>query len=86
MSAERLRIVQLAPPWFPIPPVGYGGIEIVVNDLTNGLAALGHEVIPVETGFFTNPFASPDAILFDRTTGRLRGGADQFYPAVAMGV
>lgn len=50
MSAERLRIVQLAPPWFPIPPVGYGGIEIVVNDLTNGLAALGHEVFLIAPG------------------------------------
>ena len=40
----RLRIVQLAPPWFAIPPTAYGGIELVINDLTNGLAALGHDV------------------------------------------
>lgn len=50
MSATRLRIVQLAPPWFPIPPVGYGGIEIVINDLTNGLAALGHDVFLIAPG------------------------------------
>ena len=50
VSDERLRIVQLAPPWYPIPPVGYGGIEIVVHDLTNGLAALGHEVFLIAPG------------------------------------
>ena len=50
MSDERLRIVELAPPWFPIPPVGYGGIELVVHDLTNGLAALGHEVFLIAPG------------------------------------
>ena len=40
-----MRIVQIAPPWFPIPPVGYGGIERVVYDLTEGLIAAGTEVI-----------------------------------------
>jgi len=40
-----MRVVQIAPPWFPIPPVGYGGIERVVYDLTEGLLAAGCEVI-----------------------------------------
>lgn len=40
-----MRVVQIAPPWFPIPPVGYGGIERVVHDLTEGLLASGCEVI-----------------------------------------
>ena len=40
-----MRIAQIAPPWFPIPPVGYGGIERVVFDLTESLVAAGHEVI-----------------------------------------
>jgi len=39
-----VRIVQIAPPWFPIPPVGYGGIERVVSDLTEGLIAAGCDV------------------------------------------
>lgn len=50
MSATRPRIVQLAPPWFPIPPVGYGGIELVIHDLTNGLATLGQEVYLIAPG------------------------------------
>jgi glycosyltransferase involved in cell wall biosynthesis len=40
-----MRVVQIAPPWFPIPPTGYGGIERVVHDLTEGLIAAGCEVI-----------------------------------------
>lgn len=36
-----MHIVQIAPPWYPIPPAGYGGIERVVSDLTEGLLAAG---------------------------------------------
>jgi glycosyltransferase involved in cell wall biosynthesis len=39
-----MHIAQIAPPWFPIPPVGYGGIERVVYDLTESLIAAGHDV------------------------------------------
>lgn len=39
-----MHIVQIAPPWFPIPPPAYGGIERVVHDLTEGLVAAGHRV------------------------------------------
>src|SRR5688500_749029 len=40
-----MRVVQIAPPWFPIPPTGYGGIERVVYDLTEGLLNAGCEVV-----------------------------------------
>jgi glycosyltransferase involved in cell wall biosynthesis len=39
-----MRIVQIAPPWYPVPPAGYGGIERVVYDLTEGLINAGVEV------------------------------------------
>ena len=26
---EKLRVAVLAPPWFAVPPTGYGGIEVV---------------------------------------------------------
>lgn len=39
-----MRVVQIAPPWFPVPPIGYGGIERVVYDLTEGLINAGVEV------------------------------------------
>jgi glycosyltransferase involved in cell wall biosynthesis len=40
-----MRIAQIAPPWYHIPPPGYGGIERVIYDLTEGLQTLGCEVI-----------------------------------------
>jgi glycosyltransferase involved in cell wall biosynthesis len=40
-----MRIGILAPPWIPVPPPAYGGIEEVVDVLACGLADLGHEVV-----------------------------------------
>ncbi|MGC3874703.1 glycosyltransferase family 4 protein [Halomonas sp. GXIMD04776] len=39
-----LRIAQVAPVIFPVPPVHYGGTERIVHDLTEALVALGHDV------------------------------------------
>lgn len=41
---EPYNIAMLAPPWIPIPPPGYGGIEHVVALLCDGLVTLGHHV------------------------------------------
>ena len=43
----RLRIGLLAPPWVPVPPPSYGGIEQVVATLAEGLVERGHEVVLV---------------------------------------
>lgn len=39
-----MRIALLCPPWIPVPPSGYGGIEWVVSLLVEELIARGHEV------------------------------------------
>lgn len=39
-----MRIALIAPPWFRVPPEGYGGIERVVYLLGQGLVELGHDV------------------------------------------
>ncbi|HSO99479.1 MAG TPA: glycosyltransferase family 4 protein [Solirubrobacteraceae bacterium] len=44
VGAERLRIAVLAPPWIPVPPPGYGGVEAVIDLLCEALVARGHEV------------------------------------------
>ncbi|WP_308190465.1 glycosyltransferase [Pseudonocardia sp. TRM90224] len=47
MSATGRRSVHiglLAPPWIPVPPPAYGGIERVVAVQAAGLAAAGHDV------------------------------------------
>ncbi|HEY7017744.1 MAG TPA: glycosyltransferase family 4 protein [Gaiellaceae bacterium] len=40
----------MSPPWFPVPPTGYGGIEWIVSLLADGLAAGGHEVTLFASG------------------------------------
>jgi glycosyltransferase involved in cell wall biosynthesis len=41
---RRLHIAMLAPPWIPVPPPGYGGIEEVVALVTDALVEFGHDV------------------------------------------
>jgi len=42
---ERLRIALVAPPWYSVPPLGYGGIELVVYLLAEELGRMGHKVL-----------------------------------------
>lgn len=41
---HRVKIALVAPPYFAIPPVAYGGIEAVVASLADGLVDRGHDV------------------------------------------
>jgi glycosyltransferase involved in cell wall biosynthesis len=50
-----MRIGIIAPPWTPIPPLLYGGIELVVDQLARGLQDQGHEVLLFATGDSTCP-------------------------------
>lgn len=50
-----MRIAQIAPPWTPVPPPLYGGIELVVDRLCRGLAEAGHDVLLYTTGDSTCP-------------------------------
>jgi glycosyltransferase involved in cell wall biosynthesis len=43
-ETNALRIALVSPPWYPVPPHGYGGIERVVALLCEELRALGHHV------------------------------------------
>jgi glycosyltransferase involved in cell wall biosynthesis len=45
-----MRIAVIAPPWFTVPPSGYGGIELVVSLLADGLVARGHDVTMFASG------------------------------------
>lgn len=47
---QRLKIAIVAPPWFPVPPVGYGGIEAVVSLLSEGLCRRKHQVTLFASG------------------------------------
>ena len=74
------HLAMLAPPWIPIPPPAYGGIEQVVSLLTAGLVDAGHRVTlfappgsrsPAEVH---SPLAEPhpDEIQFSHVGGRPR--------------
>jgi len=39
-----MKIAQIAPIWFPVPPHGYGGTERVISLLTERLVEAGHDV------------------------------------------
>jgi glycosyltransferase involved in cell wall biosynthesis len=45
-----MRIAVLAPPWFAVPPSGYGGIEWIVWLLADGLTDRGHDVTLFASG------------------------------------
>ena len=47
---KKLRIAQVAPLWYPIPPKKYGGIERIVSLLTDGLVQKGHDVTLFASG------------------------------------
>src|SRR4051812_47819458 len=49
-----MRIAVIAPPWAPVPPKLYGGIELVVDLLATGFQAAGHEVLLFTTGDSTS--------------------------------
>lgn len=45
-----MKIAEIAPPWFAVPPAGYGGIEWVVALLADGLIERGHDVTLFASG------------------------------------
>jgi glycosyltransferase involved in cell wall biosynthesis len=50
-----MRIAVIAPPWTPVPPALYGGIELVVDRLAVGFQKAGHDVLLFTTGDSTCP-------------------------------
>ena len=45
-----LHIAMIAPPYFTVPPAGYGGIESVVADLVDALVDRGHKITLIGAG------------------------------------
>jgi glycosyltransferase involved in cell wall biosynthesis len=68
-----MRIAVISPPWAPVPPVLYGGIELVVDRLCVGLQAAGHDVLLYATGDSTCPVPMQWAL--DKAEGQRIGMA-----------
>src|SRR6266700_2980453 len=64
---KRMRIAMVAPPWYEIPPVGYGGLEVITAALVDGLVGRGHEVTLFGAGNRTGTRAR-----FVSTSGQLQ--------------
>lgn len=47
---KKLRIAQLAPLWIPIPPRTYGGIELMLAELTEELVRRGYDMTLFASG------------------------------------
>src|SRR5688572_30685917 len=45
-----MRIALISTPFVPVPPRRYGGTELVVHELAEGLVARGHDVELFATG------------------------------------
>lgn len=45
-----MRIALVAPVWYPVPPSGYGGTELVVALIADGLVEAGHDVTLYASG------------------------------------
>jgi glycosyltransferase involved in cell wall biosynthesis len=45
-----VRIAMISTPFVPVPPPGYGGTELIVAELVQGLVAAGNEVTLFATG------------------------------------
>jgi glycosyltransferase involved in cell wall biosynthesis len=77
---RQLNIALVAPPWFRVPPDGYGGIEQVVGDLANGLSAKGHHMTLLATG---DDRTDADFVAtFDETPGGLGTPQAEWVEAV----
>ncbi|MDQ3944265.1 MAG: glycosyltransferase family 4 protein [Actinomycetota bacterium] len=59
-----MRIAVIAPPWAPVPPLSYGGIESMVHELATGLVDAGHEVVLVTTGDSNCPVPKVQTLAF----------------------
>ena len=46
----RMRVAVVAPPWYEVPPDGYGGTEMLCASLVDGLIGRGHEVTLLAAG------------------------------------
>src|SRR5688572_384271 len=68
-----MKIAILSPVWFPVPPPGYGGIELVVSLLADGLVEAGHEVTLFASG---DSHTKADlAYVYDRAPSELIGSS-----------
>ena len=68
-----MRVALVSPPWFPVPPDAYGGTELVVHLLAEGLVRAGVEVTLFASG--DSSTSAELASVFDRAPSERLGEA-----------
>src|ERR1700761_2465899 len=58
MSSFTMRVAMISTPYVPVPPPRYGGTELIVAELVNGLRDAGHDV----TLFATKDSTPPEGV------------------------
>jgi len=89
-----MRIGVIAPPWLPVPPPAYGGLESAVDRLARGLARAGHDVLLAAAANSTCPVdldpgmekVSPDAPITGDTITELAHVAKAYAAMSGMDV
>jgi glycosyltransferase involved in cell wall biosynthesis len=76
-----VKIGILSPVWFPVPPVGYGGIEVIVSLLADGLVEAGHEVTLFASGDSTT-LGELDAVFDEAPSGLIGQTFWELYHAI----
>ena len=71
-----MRVALIAPPWLSVPPHGYGGTELVLDELCRGLSGQ-HDVLLFTTGDSTCPVER--AWTFETASG-----TDVMQPAIEL--
>ena len=86
-----MRVAFIASPWVPVPPIGYGGTELVLDTLCRELVRQGHQVLlcatgdsrcPVERTWTYEKALGTDAIA---PAAEVRHALDAYEAAVAWG-
>ncbi len=62
-----MKIGMVAPPWVAVPPLAYGGTELVIDILCRGLTQQGHDVMLFATGDST--CTVPTQYIFEKARG-----------------
>jgi glycosyltransferase involved in cell wall biosynthesis len=80
-----MRVAMVAPPWYEVPPVSYGGIETMVADLVGQLTASGHEVTLIGAGRSLTPAARFVPVFSEPPSSRLGEALPELVHAAAVG-
>src|SRR5947209_5476285 len=80
-----MRVAMVAPPWYEVPPVSYGGIETMVAELVGRLTERGHEVTLIGAGRDLTPAAGFVPVFPEPPSSRLGEALPEIVHAAAVG-